>query len=453
MKIIVVGCGKIGHAIIENLVTEGHDVVAIDNEAAVIEEITNSYDVMGLVGNGADSDALAEAGVAEAELFVAVTNSDELNMLACFVARAMGARHTIPRIRNPEYNDSSLEFMKQTLDLSASVNPEMITAREIYNIIKFPSAVNIETFARRQFEMVDFRLKEESVLNGLSLADMRKKYDAKVLVCAVQRDDEFYIPDGNFVLKSGDRVGITASPVELYKLFRMLGITQKRAHSVMILGAGRISLYLAKMLESSGFDVKVIDRDRGRCEEMSDFVPEAVTILGDGTSQELLLEEGIDTTDAFVSLTGVDEENILTSCFAVSHDVAKVITKINRPELSAMASKIGLECIVSPQIFVSEFLSKYARALHNSMDSSNVEALYKLMGGKAEALEFSVNPGFKYVDIPLKDMSIKPNILIAGIIRGRKPIIPSGNDVIMTGDRVVVLSAGELLNDLSDIVR
>ena len=453
MKIIVVGCGKIGRTIIESLVTEGHDIVAIDYEAEIVDEITNSYDVMGLVGNGADSDALSEAGVNDAELFIAVTNSDELNMLACFIARAMGAKHTIPRVRNPEYNDNSLEFMKQQLGLSTSVNPEMITAREIYNIIKFPSAVNIETFARRQFEMVDFRLRENSALNGLKLADMRKQYDAKVLVCAVQRGEEFYIPDGNFVLQSGDRVGITASPAELHKLFRMLGVTQKRAHNVVILGAGRISFYLAKMLVASGYDVKVIDRDRQRCDEFSDFVPEAVTILGDGTSQDVLLEEGIDSTDVFVALTGMDEENILTSCFVASHNVPKVITKVSRPELATMADKIGLECVVSPQHFVSEFLSKYARALRNSMDSSNVEALYKLMDGKAEALEFSVQPNFKYIDIPLKDMDIKKDILIAGIIRGRKPIIPSGNDVILPDDRVVVLAAGELLNDLSDIVR
>jgi len=452
MKIVVVGCGKIGRTIIKNLVTEGHDVVAIDYDPAVLDEVTNSYDVMGLVGNGADSDALKEAGVAEAELFLAVTNSDELNMLACFIARAMGAKHTIPRVRNPEYNDNSLEFMKQQLGFSASVNPEMITAREIYNIIKFPSAVNIETFARRQFEIVDFRLKDDSVLNGVTLAEMRKKYDAKVLVCAVQRGEEFYIPDGTFALKSGDKIGITASPAELNKLFRMLGVTQKRAHSVIIMGAGRISLYLSKMLVASGYEVKVIDHDRQRCEELNDFVPEAVTILGDGTSQELLLEEGVDTTDVFVGLTGMDEENILTSCFAASHNVSKVITKVNRPELAAMAEKIGLECIVSPQHFVSEFLSKYARALHNSM-GSNVEALYKLMDGKAEALEFSVNDNFKYIEIPLKDMNIKKDILVAGIIRGRKPIIPSGDDVIMAGDRVVVIAAGELLNDLSDIIR
>ena len=452
MKIVVVGCGKIGCTIIENLVLENHDIVAIDTDSAVIDEVTNTYDVMGLVGNGADSDALKEAGVEDAELFLSVTNSDELNMLACFVARALGAKHTIPRVRNPEYNDNSLEFMKHHVGFSASVNPEMITAREIYNIIKIPSAVNIETFARRQFEMVDFRLKEDSVLNGVTLAEMRKKYDAKVLVCAVQRDDEFFIPNGNFELKSGDKVGITASPVELNKLFRMLGVTQKRAHSVMIMGAGRISFYLAKMLVSSGFDVKVIDRDRQRCEELNDFVPEAVTILGDGTSQDLLLEEGVNTTDVFVALTGMDEENILTSCFAASHNVPKVITKVNRPELTAMAEKIGLECIVSPQHFVSQFLSKYARALHNSI-GSNVEALYKLMDGKAEALEFSVNDNFEYIDIPLKDMNIKKDILIAGIIRGRKPIIPSGDDVIMAGDRVVVIAAGKLLNDLSDIIR
>ena len=452
MRIIVVGCGKIGTTIVSNLADEGNDVVAVDTQPQVIAEVTDLYDVMGLCGNGADSDILIEAGADKAELFVAVTDSDELNMLSCFLARGMGAKQTIARIRNPEYNDNSLIFLKQQLGLSSSVNPELITAREIYNIIRFPSAVNVETFTGRNIEMVELRLREESALNGVRLMDMRKLFDSKVLVCAVQRNEEIFIPDGTFELKSGDKIGVTAAPGELQKLMRNLGVLQKRAHSIMIIGASRISYYLAKMLLASGFEVKIIDHDREACTKFSDLLPGVVMICGDGTSQEVLLEEGINSTDAFVSLTGMDEENILISIFAASHDVAKVIAKVNRQELASMAEKLGLECVVSPQRFVADVLSRYARALKNSL-GSNVETLYKIMDGKAEALEFKVQPEFEYANVPLKEMTFKRNILIAGITRGRKTIIPTGDDVIQAGDRVIVLAAGHMLNDLSDIVQ
>ncbi len=452
MRIIVVGCGKIGVTIVSNLAGEGNDVVAIDTSPQVISEVTNLYDVMGVCGNGADSDILNEAGIEKAELFVAVTDSDELNMLSCFIARGMGAKNTIARIRNPEYNDNSLVFLKEQLGLSRAVNPELITAREIYNIIRFPSAVNVETFSGKHIEMVELRLRENSILNGIKLVDMRKYFDSKVLICAVQRDEDIFIPDGNFELKSGDKIGITAAPNELLKFLREMGTLQKRAHSVMLIGASRIAYYLAKMLLASGYDVKIIDSDRETCEKFSDLLPGAVMICGDGASQDVLLEEGIASTDAFVALTGMDEENILISFFASFHKVPKVIAKVNSQELASMAEKLGLECIVSPQRFVSDVLSRYARALKNSL-GSNVETLYKIMDGKAEALEFSVRNEFEYINVPLKDMSLKKNILIAGIIRGRKTIIPTGNDVILSGDRVVVLAAGHMLNDLADIVR
>ncbi len=452
MKIIVAGCGKIGTTLIESLVRENHDVIAIDNNQYAIDAIRDVYDVFCLCGNAADYDTLEEAGVSNAEMFVAVTGSDELNMLCCVLARKMGAKHTVARVRNPEYNDKNLGFIKQHIDLSVIINPELLTAQEIFNILKIPAALNIETFSRRNFEMIEFMIKDDSALDGISLIEMRKKYKAQYLVCVVSRGEEVYIPDGNFVLKSGDRIGIAATISEIYKFLKMQGAVQKQAKNVMILGASRIAYYLAKMLISSGSSVKIIDSNPAVCEEFCAELPEAVVINGDGTEQELLLEEGIASVDAFVTLTGTDETNILISCFANSHNVPKVITKVNRTPMVSLAKKLGIDCIVSPKNTVTGVISAYARALHNSLES-NIETLYKLMDGKVEALEFNVKPDFKYIGVPLKEMKIKPNILIAGIISKRKAKIPSGDDCFQAGDNIIVISKDRMLDDLSEILR
>lgn len=456
MKIIVCGCGKIGSTILASLVREGHDVVALDNSQEVITEITNVYDVIGVVGNGADYETLEEAGVDKTDLFISVTPSDERNMLACFLARKMGAKHTIARIRNPEYNDNSLGFMRQQLELSMSINPELLAAEELYNILKLPSAVKVEKFSRRAFEMIEVRLKPDSPLDGMKLIDLRAKYKAKFLICAVQREDEVFIPDGNFVLKSGDRVGITASPAEAQKLFRELGLFERQARSVMILGGSRTAYYLAKMLTNAGSDVRIIERDRALCEELCDLLPKAVIVNGDGAHQELLMEEGLSSVDAFAALTGMDEENILISIFAASRNVPKVISKVNRDELESMAERLGLDTIVSPRRIISDVLVQYARALQNSL-GSHIETLYNLMDDQAEALEFRVGADFRGIGIPLKDLQIKRGILIAGIVHNRVPLIPAGADVISAGDMVIVISkkdaSGHSLGDLSDILR
>lgn len=451
MNIIVVGCGKIGSTIIASLVQEGHDVVAIDDVSAVIAEVTNIYDVMGVCGNGADCNTLSEAGVERTELFVAVTGSDELNMLSCFIARRMGAKHTIARIRNPEY-DMSLAFLRQQLDLSSVINPDYLAAQELFNILKLPSATKIETFSRRNFEMIELRLKPDSPLDSVRLCDIRKKYQAQFLVCVVQRGEDVFIPGGDFVLQSGDRIGITATPGEIQKLLRLLGIMQKQAKDIMILGASRTSYYLAKMLLATGTSVKIIELDPKTAAETCEALPNAVVIQGDGAQQELLLEEGLRSMDAFVALTGMDEENILISYFAAAQKVPTVISKVNRNELASIAENMGLDSLVTPRKITSDIVVQYARALQNSL-GSKVETLYKLMDEKAEALEFTVQPDFKYCDIALKDIKLKPNILVAGIIRGRKIIIPSGDDVILPGDKVVVISSRQRMNDLSDIIR
>ncbi|MBE6770129.1 MAG: Trk system potassium transporter TrkA [Ruminococcaceae bacterium] len=453
MKIVVSGCGKIGFEIIKNLVNEGHDVIAVDNNPAAIEEITNVCDVMGVTGNSADCETLAEAGIADTQLFVAVTGSDEMNMLSCYIAKRMGAEHTIARIRNPEYNDNSLSFMRQQLGLSLSINPELLTAKEIFNVLKFPSAVKVENFSKRGIELVEIKLSVDSELDGLTMVKMREKYKADYLVCAVTRGEEAFIPAGNFVLKAGDKIGIIAAPNELQKLLKMLGVLRKQAKSVMILGASKTAYYLSKMLISAGIDVKIIEQNAARCEEFgAELGEKAVIINGDGAEQELLLEEGIRAVDSFVALTGMDEENIIVSLFATTQGVQKVITKINREEMCTLANKLGLDSIIVPKSVNADILVRYARALENSM-GSNVETLYKILDGRAEALEFNVRSDFTQVDIPLKNMKFKQNILIAGIVRGRKTIIPSGDDVIKLDDKVIVVAANQRLNDLADIIK
>ncbi len=450
MKIIVVGCGKIGTNIIGELVKENHDVVAIDKSPAIIEEITTIYDVMGVVGNGADCETLEEAGVDEAELLISVTDSDEMNMLSCFLAGKMGASHTIARIRNPEYNDKSLGFMKEQLSLSMAINPELNAARELYRLLKLPSAAKIETFSGRNFEMVEIKLKADSVLDGLSLIEFRKKYQINLLICVVKRDDEVYIPDGNFVLKSGDRICVTARPAEIMNFFKILGTPRKRSKNIMILGASKTAFYLAKMLLDAGSNVKIIDLDGEKCAQFSESLPGAVIIHGDGARQELLLEEGIQNTDAFISLTGMDEENILISYFAASQNVPQVITKANREEFVAMAQRLGLDTIVTPKKLISDVMVSYARGLQNSL-GSKIETLYKIMDGNAELLEFIAQSDCALNGIVFKDLKIKKSTRIAGIIRGRKTIIPSGEDCMLSGDKVIVVTAIKGLDDLNDI--
>ncbi|MBR2892404.1 MAG: Trk system potassium transporter TrkA [Clostridia bacterium] len=453
MNIIVAGCGKIGKAVIGTLCSEGHDVTVMDKNPDTVREITNIYDVIGICGNSADCETLEEADVENAELFICATGSDEMNMLSCFLAKKMGASHTVARIRNPEYNDRSLSFMRQQLDLSMSINPELLVAQELYNILKLPSAFKVEYFSRRNLEMIEIKLKEDSPLCGKKLSKLRDRQNVEFLIGAVMRGGRVTIPDGSFELQAGDEISIAAAPADMQKLLKGLGILKKQARSVMILGGSKTAYYLAKMLLSSGNEVKIIEKDAARCEQLSEILPKAVFINSDGSQQEVLLEEGLRSVDAFVALTGMDEENILISIFASNQNVPKVISKVNRDEMIKMAENLGLDCLVSTKSITSDLILRYTRALKNSLGSS-IETLYKIMGGKVEALEFKVHPDSKLLGIPIKDMKIKPGILIAGVIRaGKKTIIPKGDDMIMQGDRVIILSAEYRISRLSDILR
>ncbi len=454
MNIIVVGCGKIGTAVVSALINEGHDVTAMDTNPNVISEITNTYDAMGICGNGSDCESLEEARVAACDILVAVTGSDELNMLSCFLAKKMGAKHTVARIRNPEYNDRSLSFMRQQLNLSMSINPELMLAQELHNLLKIPSAFKVEYFSRRNLEMIEVRLKKDSELVGKKISKIRDKQKQNFLIGAVLRKDELHIPDGNFELCEGDVVSIIASPTDMQKLLKSLDMMKKAVRDVIILGGSKTAFYLAKILSASGTNVKIIEKSRERCLLLSEILPKTTIINGDGSHHDLLMEEGLRSIDAFVALTGMDEENILTSLFASEFDVSKVISKVNSNELTKMAEKLGLDCVFSTKQITADIIIRYARALENST-GSNIETLYKFMDSKAEAIEFNVKNDSKIIGVPIKNLNIKLGILIAGIIRERKtPIIPTGDDTINEGDRVIVLaSAAYRLGDLSDIIR
>jgi trk system potassium uptake protein TrkA len=451
MRIILVGCGKVGVALIEALTAEGHELLAMDSRREVLDELTNQYDIMCMEGNGADCETLQEADIAKADLFIGCTGSDELNMLMCYLAKRLGAGHTIARIRNPQYSEKTMSFLREQLDLSMAVNPELLTAQELYHLLKLPAASKVESFSRRRFEMVELRLREDSPLVGEKLMDLRNHFRAVFLICVVQRDSEVIIPRGDFVLRAGDRIGLTADRAELWKLLKATGLAKRQAKNVTLMGGSRIAFYLAKMLLNSGTTVTLIDTDRAICRKFSDLLPGIRTYHGDGTQRELLQEAGLLDQNAFVTLTGMDEENILVAYYARSQRVSQVIAKVNRDEMAVMAEQMGLESVIMPKTIVVNVVLRYVRAIQSSMGSS-IENLYQLMDGRAEALEFIVQNESSYTNVPLKELRLKQNILIGGILRDRRAIIPSGDDVILPGDRVVVIAGHRRLNTLEEIL-
>ena len=451
MNIIIVGGGKVGTTLTELLAKEGHNVTIIDTAPKLVESIVNNQDVIGFCGNGASFPVQSEAGVERCDVFIAVTGSDELNIMSCLVAEKLGAKHSVARVRNPEYS-GQMDFLRDKLEIDLVVNPDLEAANEIARAVEFPAASKVETFAKGRVELAEIKITDESPLANLALFDLKKVVRAPMLVCAVQRGEEVIIPSGNFALRGGDKIGVTANQTEIIKFLKELNLIQKQTKNVTILGGSRIAFYLAKRLLASGNDVKIIEQNLERCEEISELLPAVTVIHADGTQQEVLLEEGIENTDAFVALTGIDEENILISFFAQRKNVPKVITKVNREELQEIADDMGIDCIVSPKKIIADILTRYARALKNSM-GSKIETLYRLMDSNVEALEFKVSPDFVGVQTPLKNLSLKDQILIAGIIRGRTAIIPAGEDVILPGDRVIVIAGQKKLQDLSDIMR
>lgn len=453
MRIIIAGCGKVGRAIINSMAEDNHDITAIDNDIEVITTVTNTYDVMAVCGSATSREMLLSAGVKQADLFIAVTESDEVNMLSCFLARKMGAKHTVARIRETDYNEDGLNFLIKELDLSMALNPERLTAETLFDQLKLPSAVRVDNFAGKKLQMLELIVREGSPLCNASLMDVRRKCSVPFVAGAVQRDGDVYIPNGTFMLKDGDRVAFMVKRVNAHKFLKSMGMVQKHGHDVMVLGGSTTAYYLAKLLTSNGFYVKIIERDKQRCSEIAEILPSGATLIhGDGMNHDLLWEEGIKSTDAFVSLTGSDEENILISFYASNQSVPKVIAKVNHLELADLVAKLGLDSVVTPSKLVADVLTRYARALKNTL-SSKVETMYSIMDDGAEALEFVVLSDCKLIGIPLKELRLKPNLIIAGITRGKETIVPSGEDMILEGDSVIVVAADAHLYDLSDILR
>ena len=453
MKIIVVGCGKIGKTIIDSLIEEKHNIVAIDHNPKVVETITNTFDVMAVCGMATSIEILNQAGVGQADLFVAVTQNDEVNMLACLLAYNLGAKYTIARIRESNYNDEGLRFITKNLNISVALNPEKLTAESLFNRLQLPASVNVDTFAGKKIQLLEITLREDSKVAGLTLAQLRQKSNVPFVACVVKRDDQVHIPTGPFVLQGGDKVAFMVKRNDANKFVRSIGLVQKITRDVIILGASTIAYYLAKLLTDNNHNVKIIEKDASRCAEISELLPGSATIIcADGSDQDTLLEEGIKTTDALVALTGRDEDNILVSLYAMHQNVPKVIPKVNDAHKYAMVEKLGLPTPVTAQKIVANIVTRYARALHNTI-GSEIETLYSLMEGDAEALEFVVLDDCSLVGKKFKELELKPNCIIAGIIRGKETIIPTGEDMLKLGDHVIVISAGKSLVDLADMLR
>ena len=452
MRIVIVGDGKVGYALTEQLSKEGHDIVVIDQNPRALQQSINVLDVIGIQGNGASIDVLRQAEANRADLVIAATSSDEVNLLCCIIAKKIGAKHTIARVRNPEYT-RQVALMKDVFGMSMVINPEQAAAYEISRVLRLPSASKIDSFSKGRVDLVEIRVAENSPLNGVPLHALYQKYKVKVLIVAVQRGSEVYIPDGNFVLRGGDRIHITATPAEIEGFFRAIGMISHKIKSVLIVGGGRISFYLAKLLLELNMRVKIIEINRDHCAKLCEMLPGAEIICGDGTTEELLLEEGIEHTDAFIALTNIDEENIILAMYAAAKTKGKVIAKINRISFLEIIGSSGVETVISPKYITANQIIRYVRALCNSINSSKVETLHRIVNNQVEALEFKVGERSRVVGKSLAELETKPNLLIACIVRRGKTIIPRGSDHIEKGDSVVVVSASRSVRDLDDILR
>ena len=453
MRILVVGDGKVGHVLAEHLTREGHNVVIVDIDEEALQRSEDTLDVMCIRGNGANAKTLIDAGAQKADIIIAATASDETNMLCCLVAKRLGTQYAIARIRDPEYNES-LNLLRHELDIDMAINPERATAQEISRLLRFPFANNIESFARGRVEMVEFRAQEHDAVVGRPLREIAAKVHGipQVLYAAVERDGSVIIPGGDFVIEPGDRVHVAADVVTITEYFRFLGKNSLRVKNVMLLGGGRISYYLAKMIVPAGLHVAMIEIKPDKAADLSEQLPHVNVILGDGTDQELLEQEGLTQMDAFIALCDRDEENLMTGLFAARQGVPKVVVKNNRVAYADIISSMGLDSIVSPKSITCAHILRYVRARVNG-GGTKIEKLYRLMDGKAEALEFVARPNDSYIGVPLRELHKRPNTLVAVIVRAGRVIVPFGNDHIEAGDNVVIIACESGIGDLNEVIR
>lgn len=449
MKIVIIGLGTIGRTILKSLSGKGYTITIIDEDKDKIESLIEKYDVQGVIGNGASLDIQREAGVRGADLAIALTRSDELNVFACLVAKKIGVKNTIARVRNPEYRRQIVE-MQDELGISMIVNPEEDTANEIFNLISLPGIAKVERFAKGRVLLVEIVAEKGCTLIGETLITIGKKLSTKVLICAVSRGDEVIIPTGNFMFQEGDRIHVTSEASVLRDFLSEIRVIKSPLRNIMILGGSKIAYYLADSLSKKRCKIKLIESNKQNAEELAEKLPRATVINANGTQHDLLIEEGIEAMDAFIALTDIDEENMIVSMFANKMHVKKTITQIKSDELYGMLSELGIQNNVSPKDIVANRVISYIRAIENKR-GSNVLTLYRLVNNQVEALEFLAKRQEKFYDKPLKDLKIKNDCLIACIIRDTRVIIPDGSSSIQLGDNVIVVTTHKNFGDLRDI--
>ena len=450
MNIMIVGCGKVGQTLARQLNEDGNNITVIDTNDKLVADVAARLDVMGYVGNGATHTLQQEAGIDKTDLLIAVTGSDELNLLCCLIAKKARDCRTIARVKNPAYSTETA-YLKDELGLAMVINPEHAAATKIARVLRFPSAIKIETFAHGRVELFKYKIPEGSRLAGMAVKDVVAKLSCDVLVCTVEREDETYIANGNFVFAEKDIISVIASPKNASEFFKAIGYRNRAVRTVMVVGGGETVQYLCSILHRSGISVKIIEKDHKKCQALCVRFPEVDIIHGDASDQTLLLEEGIDTVGAFVALTGIAEENILLSLFAKSSGAGKVVTKINRIAFDDVVKHLDLDTTIYPKNITADSILRYVRAMKSS-EGSNMETLYSIVPGEVEAAEYIVGEDSPVVGIPLMQMKKKPDILVAAIIRGGKVLIPRGADAITAGDRVVVVSRTKTMDDIADML-
>lgn len=451
MQIIIVGCGKVGSNLAEQLCREDTDITVLDTNADRVQQLVEDLDIMGYVGSGISIETLEEAGIKKADMLIAVTGSDEVNLMCCLIAKKAGGCQTIARVRNPEYT-SEIEFLKNEIGLAMVINPELAAASEIARVLRLPSAIDVEVFAKGKVEILKCRIQPGSVLCNMSVQDIPARLNGGILVCVVERAGEVTIPNGSFVLQEKDNIYIAGSPANTGEFFHKIGIEKNPVKDIMIVGGGKITFYLAKMLLAAGLGVKIIERDAATCDMLCQKIPQATVIHGDGTDKSLLEDEGLARVDSFAALTGMDEENVFVSLYAKQVANVKTITKINRIAFDEVIDNLDLDTVVYPKEITAEYIIRYARAFGNSI-GSNVETMHRIAGGRVEALEFIVRENAPVLGKTLTELELKDNILLACIQREGRIILPRGNDRLQVDDTVVVITTMPGLKDIKDILK
>ena len=450
MKIIIVGIGKLGEYLTRSLVREDNEVTLIDKDFSLNKELINNEDVNYVCGNALDSSVLIEAGVQECDLIICVMNMDEQNILCSLLAKKLGAKNTIARIRSLEYS-SSINLLKDELGLSMTINPEQLTALNIAKTLSIPSALNTTSFLKGKLQMISLKIKQDSILDGISITNLSKKHNLNIIVCAIERNNKVVVPNGHDKLKSGDMISVSGTIKDINEFLTFANLISNETKKVMIAGGSKTSVYLAKYLLDMNMKVKIIEINNERCKELSELLPDALIINADVSNQDILYEEGIEDVDAFISLTSIDEENIVYSMFASIKNIPKIITKVNHIDLSGIVEKANIDTVITPHRIAANQIVKYVRAIKNS-EKSSCEAIYKFNDDNFEMQEFNIKNDFLGIDMKIKDMKIKNNILIVAIQRGRNVIMANGNEKIKLNDTIVLIDSSNSIREINDIL-